>query len=101
MKKSIITIVAFILFALAGFAQGGERVYIRDITLNDQAGKTTVVVYEKGETKTFTIENRYGKKEESLKSFADILESYLSKGYEIKSSIQLGIYSTEYILEKD
>ena len=29
MKKSIVTIVAFMLFALAGFAQGEERVYVR------------------------------------------------------------------------
>ena len=101
MKKSIITIVAFMLFALAGFAQGGERVYIRHFTLNGEVGKTTVAIYEKGQTKTIILENAYTKKEESLKSFADILENYLSKGYEIKSSIQTGMYSNEYILQKD
>lgn len=97
MKKSIITIVAFMLFALASFAQGGERVYIKIATSSNASGKWTLYIYEgSGEVKEQKIESMFTQIPQGLKGFGDILESYFKKGYKLVSSSD-GIY----ILQKD
>lgn len=99
MKKSIVTIVAFMLFALAGFAQGGERVYIRIFPAK-------AYVYDKGqvlEAKLNASPTAFG---ENLKTSAEILEEYFKKGYKLVATAPYSypVYNTacvEYILQKD
>lgn len=89
------------LFTLASFVAkaGGERVYIR--TVCQGAVPCTVTIWEKGQTRKEKVES-ITKAEESITTFANILEGYFNKGFKLvgTSSIYSG-YGTEYILEKE
>lgn len=102
MKKSIVTIVAFMLFALASVsAFAGEVVVIR-IVNSPTAKNSKVIIYEKG----ITTESEVpfgpwkGDHAEELKPVGDLLSGYTKNGFKI-----VGAYSTqyyrEYILEKE
>lgn len=83
---------------MLGFTQTADRVYIREFT-NYTAGKTTLFIYEKGESKQIEIDNLFNKKGESLKSFAENLEKYFQQGFKLIATSGNTNY-TEYILEK-
>jgi hypothetical protein len=97
-NKILISMAACMLFVLAGFsAFAGERVYIRLITFD---GKSQALIYEKGEVQNISVATPY-KKEEALKSMADILEKYFQQGYKLLSTTGIGgSYCVEYIFEK-
>jgi hypothetical protein len=103
-KSLLLTAILSLLIVSGAWAQNGERIYIRAITNNPTVAKTQVVIYEKGNVETLEIGNVFSKKEESLKSFADILEKYFTIGYKlIGNSTSIGpanVLYSEYFLEK-
>ncbi len=99
--KSIFLTGIFSLLLVSGLlAQSGERVYIREFSLG-ASGKTTIVIYEKGESKQIEIDNIFTRKNECLKSFGEILEKYFKEGYKLIATTS-GVNSSysQYILEK-
>lgn len=96
MKKSIVTIVAFLLFALAGFAQGKDFVLIR---LESSVRGTTVYVYNNGNVSKSGLVT-YKEQEAYIKATGDLLKEYYDKGYKLVSSGKTDFYD-EYILQKD
>lgn len=103
-KSLLLTAIFSLLLVSGAWAQNGERIYIRTITNNPTVAKTQVVIYEKGNVETLEIGNVFSKKEESLKSFADILEKYFAIGYKlVGNSTSIGgtnLFYSEYLLEK-
>jgi hypothetical protein len=97
--KYIILTTLLSLFIVSGLlAQNGERVYIREFS-NSSPVKSTLFIYEKGESKQIEIQNPFIKRAESLKSFAEILEKYFQQGFKLLGTSINESY-TEYILEK-
>lgn len=103
--KYFISIAAAMLFTLASFAQGGERVYIREYTAGSL--KVKVYIWQNGVTKEQILNTGvFGREaKENLNEFATLLESYLKQGFKIVSVITKPTGSadtiTEYILQKD
>lgn len=98
MKKSIITIVAFMLFALAGFAQGGDLVSVRVLYTGTKTAK--LLVYEKGIVTQTDIPSAC---QDEMKPVLEMLEKYTKQGYKLlTSTLFMGVGAhKEYILQKD
>lgn len=96
MKKSIVTIVAFMLLALAGFAQDGDFVVVR---IEYTAKGVNFYSYQ-NESVNKEGPIQYKTEEETLKGVGNFLKTYYSKGYKVVSTLTRGFYD-EYILQKD
>jgi hypothetical protein len=81
-----------VLISISTFAQ--DRVYVNTYCCN--GNKAQIVVFEKGTSKTITINNILA----SSSSSNQVLGQYLSQGYKLVNSITYNNWCVEYILEK-
>lgn len=89
MKKSIVTIVAFMLFALAGFAQ--EKY---EYAILSQDGILNVVLYTKDGD---TVIKTYDKNTGLLLSLLSAVDELQDKGWEVYNSTTYGTSRTYHV----